>query len=81
MFEVWISLPACSVIVCTSPGSACPKVLVEMPATKSRYSLPSLSQTRVPLPRTSVMGSRRPTCMKSFASRAWISSLTAALLH
>src|SRR5947208_4537911 len=53
-----------------------------MPATKSRYSRPSRSQTRVPSPRTSVIGRRllvgRKYCFSSsiqfsFSVMRWLS--------
>ena len=40
----------------TSAGWACPSELTAMPAIRSRYSLPSASQTRAPSPRVSATG-------------------------
>ena len=40
----------------TTAGCACPSALTAIPATRSRYSRPASSQTRVPRPRTRVSG-------------------------
>jgi len=54
--EVCAILPACSRSASTSRSWACPEMVVTIPPKRSRYSLPSESQTVVPSPRTSSIG-------------------------
>src|SRR2546423_12237379 len=42
----------------TSANAACPSTFTAMPPPKSRYSFPSASHTREPLPRTKTSGCR-----------------------
>ena len=53
------SRPACSRTASTTRGWQWPSCATEMPARKSRYSLPSASHSRVPSPRTNSTGLRR----------------------
>lgn len=51
--ETWPRVEICAVTASTIAGWAVPSALTAMPATRSRYSLPSASQTFEPSPRTS----------------------------
>ncbi len=53
-FEMWPRVPSCSVTAPTSAGWAWPRALTAMPPRRSTYSLPSVSHTWAPSPRTSV---------------------------
>src|SRR3990170_1417401 len=68
---------ACSCTAFTTSGWQWPRLTTAIPATKSRYSRPSSSQTRVPSPLTSVTGCRLPTGKKCFASNSIQFSLIA----
>jgi len=46
---------ACSQIAATTVGLQCPVLQTAIPATRSRYSFPSPSQTVEPFPRTIAM--------------------------
>src|SRR3989304_4989158 len=63
-----LRVAACSWTAFTTSGWQWPRLTAAIPATKSRYSRPSSSQTRVPSPLTSVIGNRLPTGKKCFAS-------------
>lgn len=56
--EVCMSRPACSRMAATTFGWQWPVPSTEMPARKSRYSLPSASHSRQPSPLTKAMGKR-----------------------
>src|SRR3970282_1463823 len=68
---------ACPCTAFTTAGWQWPRLTAAIPATKSRYSRPSSSQTRQPSPLTSVTGSRLPTGKKCFASSSIQFSLIA----
>ena len=55
-FEVCASLPTWADTASTMAGWAWPSALTAMPAIRSRYWLPSASQTRQPSPRASASG-------------------------
>ena len=57
------SKAACLSSASTSAGWQCPRLMTPMPLRKSRYSLPSSSQRRMPSPRTNSTGLRPNVCM------------------
>ena len=57
--DVWISVAAWSAMALASTGCAWPTESTAMPPEKSRYSLPSTSQSRQPCPRVITMGGCR----------------------
>src|SRR6266568_4827821 len=62
--ETWTRVAACSRSVPTTFGWQWPSAVTAMPPVKSRYSLPSESQTRVPSPRTRATGYRLAKVMR-----------------
>ena len=58
MLETCSSVAAASRMAPVTTGWQWPSEVTAMPEVKSRYSLPSLSHTRAPSPRTSTSGVR-----------------------
>ena len=59
-FDTWHSFSAWSATAATHAGSEWPRMFTAMPAAKSRYSLPSVSYSTVPLPCVKTTGVRGP---------------------
>ena len=72
-------MAACSRIVPTTLGWECPSAVTAIPPVKSRYSLPSLSHTRAPSPRTSTTGARLAVvirCLSAQSIRVFVSVMS-----
>src|ERR687895_634629 len=73
-----IRRPACARTASTTAGWQCPIWATEIPARKSRYSLPSSSHRRVPSPRTNSTGFRAYVDISASRSSDWSSERATA---